>query len=397
MRYEGIVVHSESSQSEVTVSEGLISWSDNGWYQVQAVTEDGIVEVCAGTRFCEVPSGTYIVINHTTGERFEPVVVSVGLALPDSEELLVIRPDSWEEILRNIVALINADRALERREMLEDRFGSLSRLAISETVVGDSSGTLASLGLTLLPLADPANNLEVDYSCNAGGRISFSLTPGVRIYGVESDNCAIGGDIYDGGFNYFGVGREGESTRMDNLSATLADSTAYSLSGAYRTSFDRVDVRRSAQWTDVKMKEQSASDNYSVESFTMISESASGPDFSFSFDRRPLLHSATVDGGFSVTADWTGNQPVQVTVDLMLGGSYEADELDQIVLPSQWTSGSIEVIAADGSRLLLSPNADDTSSAIVSVSGTDEVQQVRWNDGYQVRCFAAPSDFPDCQ
>ena len=40
--------------------------------------EDGYNEVCAGGRSCDVPSGSYVVINHSTGQRFEGITVTQG-------------------------------------------------------------------------------------------------------------------------------------------------------------------------------------------------------------------------------------------------------------------------------------------------------------------------------
>ncbi len=54
--------------------DGLtISWPDDGWYQVQ--TASGTDTLCNGTRSCVVPSGEYIVINHSTGQRWDSIVV----------------------------------------------------------------------------------------------------------------------------------------------------------------------------------------------------------------------------------------------------------------------------------------------------------------------------------
>lgn len=53
----------------VTVSGSTISWPDDGWYQVQ--NSDTFATVCQGGTSCDVAAGNYVVINHTTGERFE--------------------------------------------------------------------------------------------------------------------------------------------------------------------------------------------------------------------------------------------------------------------------------------------------------------------------------------
>ena len=67
------------------VSGNTISWPDDGWYQVQdAVSFD---EVCTGGLSCEVTNGTYIVINHSSGSRWNSVEVNSSLAHPVSSEM----------------------------------------------------------------------------------------------------------------------------------------------------------------------------------------------------------------------------------------------------------------------------------------------------------------------
>lgn len=62
-------IHSGS----IVVEGSTISWSDSGWYQIQNSTD--FTTVCEGENFCELPHGSYIVINHSTGERWEDIVV----------------------------------------------------------------------------------------------------------------------------------------------------------------------------------------------------------------------------------------------------------------------------------------------------------------------------------
>jgi len=72
-RFEGIFVTGSDEPGGITVTGNVISWPDDGWYQVQDDTT--YVEVCAGTRSCTVEAGSYVVINHTTGQRFEGIEV----------------------------------------------------------------------------------------------------------------------------------------------------------------------------------------------------------------------------------------------------------------------------------------------------------------------------------
>lgn len=67
-------------------SDNVISWPDNGWYEVQSAST--YASICAGVRTCTVEAGTYNVINHTTGERFDGIevggitsVVNTGLTV----------------------------------------------------------------------------------------------------------------------------------------------------------------------------------------------------------------------------------------------------------------------------------------------------------------------------
>jgi beta-glucanase (GH16 family) len=74
-----------------------ISWPDDGWYQVQSTVDYS--SVCDGGRSCTVEPGTYIVINHTTMERFESIRVG-GSSSPITVVGDVIRwpDDGWYQV-----------------------------------------------------------------------------------------------------------------------------------------------------------------------------------------------------------------------------------------------------------------------------------------------------------
>ena len=65
-----------SANSTISVNNQVISWPDNGWYQV--LNANDFTEVCGGGSQCSVSTGTYVVINHSSGERFENIVVQGG-------------------------------------------------------------------------------------------------------------------------------------------------------------------------------------------------------------------------------------------------------------------------------------------------------------------------------
>lgn len=67
-----------TSNNGLTIDGDRISWPDDGWYQVQ--NSNDFSTICEGGRSCEVPAGTYVVINHSSGQRFNDVVIGAGTA-----------------------------------------------------------------------------------------------------------------------------------------------------------------------------------------------------------------------------------------------------------------------------------------------------------------------------
>lgn len=84
-RYERIRVGDQRIPGP-QVSGSTISWPDDGWYQVQEATS--YASLCNGERYCEVPDGRYVVINHTSGVRYDNIVVDTR-SDPDTGVLCV--------------------------------------------------------------------------------------------------------------------------------------------------------------------------------------------------------------------------------------------------------------------------------------------------------------------
>lgn len=64
---------SNAALATPTVSGNVISWTEEGWHQVQL--QPSYESVCNGGRQCTVAAGVYTVINHGSGERFPNIVV----------------------------------------------------------------------------------------------------------------------------------------------------------------------------------------------------------------------------------------------------------------------------------------------------------------------------------
>jgi len=58
---------------EFNAITGVLSWDQPGWYQVQTFPE--LDNVCQSFDQCDIEAGTYNIINHTSGERWEHIVI----------------------------------------------------------------------------------------------------------------------------------------------------------------------------------------------------------------------------------------------------------------------------------------------------------------------------------
>ena len=99
----GVLFLSTSALGMPAVSGNTLTWPADGWYQVQ--NSDTLVTVCEGNNStqasttggpCIVDPGRYIVINHTTGERFEKITTD---ETPDTIDSIVVNNEriSWPD------------------------------------------------------------------------------------------------------------------------------------------------------------------------------------------------------------------------------------------------------------------------------------------------------------
>ena len=405
----GISDDSNSSSTEstgnVTVQGNVISWGDDGWYQVQDA--NSFASVCEGGSSCSVPAGTYIVINHTNGVRVENVTVEAASDEPEQTTLPLIREDTWPDILRNAITVLNGVQIEDLHNRVRTRIGSLTIGASIDSSAYNSAtqtGSLTSSGLSLLPLQDPNNLRLLDYVCPNGGTLTITASPVSQDNSV-ADNCLVEDVTLNGSFVANFVGREGGSSTLDDIVFDFADGSMFSITGRHRTQFDRVGIRSSISWSDMNFSEVSGLGEYRVNDFNVSSRSEIGQDFSALavpvtledgstvFARR-VFHNAEISGSFSVVADWTSFLSLSVSAGFNLGGgTFLSTDEDR---PQQWTTGSVVVTAPDGSSVTLEALPNDDSNAAVTIGGSTERQLVSWSDGYQVWCFASPDDLSLC-
>lgn len=165
-RFENIAVNLSLDVSNgITVEGNTISWPNNGWYQVQR--SDNYETICGGGQSCVVPNGLFIVINHSTGERFENIEVSGGAGLNSFDS-----GEAFYSALRQ--ALIQS--------------GSGNRFSSGEVFLAVDSVADAD-GLTQVrPEAAPAES-QANQSLSAGGEAGNDVTTtNVQELGVDEQD-----------------------------------------------------------------------------------------------------------------------------------------------------------------------------------------------------------------
>ena len=92
-----LLLGSSVSYAKPTLNGSIVSWPDNGWYQV--LDESNYSEVCAGGSSCTLDSGSYLIINHTTGERFPGINVEESAdAISVTDNTISWPDDGWYQV-----------------------------------------------------------------------------------------------------------------------------------------------------------------------------------------------------------------------------------------------------------------------------------------------------------
>lgn len=195
--------------SAITVNGNTLSWPDDGWYQVQNASN--YQTLCEGGSSCLVPAGSYLVINHSNGERFENIVVSGGGETGSGGE-----------------SAVNDDNAIA---LITQAFDVFTGRAFDQRVAGSAN---ESSSWTVVSETGAGDATVKTYSCGNGGivvRSRESLPFGSQGY-VSQTNCQVGGDIRDGSLN-FQADSSGTSLDFDNYVVTFEPDGRMELNGRY--------------------------------------------------------------------------------------------------------------------------------------------------------------------
>lgn len=363
-RFENVVV-GDNDQTGIVISGNTISWPDDGWYQVQdAETYDS---VCEGGRSCVVESGVYVVINHSTVERFENIQVD-GTSRPSSPSVPL---DSIrEDLLNELVGY--------QSESLAEKLYELAVNVETTSTAVELTGTIISNDVVSFTDASTRNSFD----CRFGGtliRESIStdesegaVTQSGRYDSYEFDQCVTainGGSLPDGNYElngnytYASVTRSSSSgaiqsivTTWDAFKLIQVDGVTYELGGTLAlgrfSNTARIETTRDSQ---IVRYAESSSD-------TTTLELTDADFFQNIFNLPPLGGTREV----RINGAYTG--PLSQDVTLQVNTDPEFTESDGVsgdeVRP---LSGSLQISSTDGGVLTMTANGPLT----ISFLGTD--------------------------
>jgi hypothetical protein len=413
-RFRNITVGELEGGSSVVVSGTTISWPDDGWYQVQdALTYS---EVCAGGRSCSVAPGTYVVINHSSGERFSgikveeiedssSVVVSGNtISWPDDGWYQVQNSSTYESLcqgglscevgvgtytvinlstgerFRNIVVSSNPEPvdSLITLDSYEQILRELTKLINATPMAATLSTQPATTdsGVTFVsvstgPVEDEVFGLGFlrDYSCDAGGSIEVHTftQPGSRK--LTFTDCALQAGSFDGVLKDFIIGREGTGVTATDYSVDT-DNQTRTLSGSRGASFFRGGPGRNRFWRDTDFDSQLNEGTLTLRSYELNATSR--------FTRPARVNESDLSVSFDVSAPWTGEQSIRVQATLQ--ASIEPDTT------FTWQTGEVVAVAEDGSQLTLTPADTVQRTFNIALAGHDSMITRQWADGFEIFC-----------
>ena len=369
------------------------------------------------------------------GRRSDPAAVTASTPgagpVTPPVEAPVIDLDSYEAILREVIAVVN------ERPFI-DLYDPLPSDVAADTVASDPIGVaLAEVPLARIPIdLTPYYGTEpelVELTCNAGGSIAvYGDERGSSLVGLgtirDIDGCtgvtgtldgigyATTTGVADGTFIAGSAGltvsEEGRTRRFDGrrsltrgrgFTNIVYDNTVTAYESNGTNGVERVDDYRSARTIRGPFEGPGA---------TVVGVVT--PEGEPTTIELGVLE-ATLESGFTLSSPSTGGQPLEVSASLRgrdftasgpspdEGGTplesysqrgagdgfdFSAPPFNGVDEPFHFSNGQITVTAPDGSSMTLTPTGVDTLDLTVG----EAIIPLRRTDGYDVSCYPASSD-----
>lgn len=383
---------------------------DDGWYQVQEDITFG--SVCEGVIRCPVQNGVYIVINHTTGQRYEGVQVGSGQAEvePPITPALTFTSANAASIFQQVVSVINEDEIDRFFENAQNDLNFQGRTFFLSNTVDDIQ---FSQGADLETPYQLETNFGVGEFTSIPVRSEYTCASGGSIYNYFTDrvfnDCSVGDHTYNGT-----SGRRNDTFRGTirsypfwNFSATDSAGARSELSGGYsigNQSF--VVLNQTMGWTDADYSTQLSDGALSITELNI--ERLDRSDVGFTLGNITVAphgdgvveilnnsQSSSVQGSFTVRAGWTQQEAVDVTVALNFQDTIRTlvdstiDDYEGSLDPREpfeWQTGSVTVGTQSGELMTIVPTSPADQTFSIFLSNGETVGPLLWSDGYTIDC-----------
>lgn len=399
----------------ITTDGNTIRIDGDGWFQVQ--DRNTLVSLCDGASVCEVPDGEYIVIDHTRGERVESVQVTGGPD-PDGPDDALLNAGNAEAILQGVLGVLNEERLLETLTVAAGDLGGYFYNVVGEAAFNNRFPVVDTIALdpAYVPVTvsagqpvDAVSQALLATCPNSGDVYVFrELIPD---YAAEYafNGCVIGSRQYDGSIGSVNPPARGVINEEAARDFTILDGNGALRSLSGRVSYGNPSfVVRDLQtrWQDAAVDYRSGNEFLSVDAYAVerrvydtyqvrfvSSDSVDLPDGSSSrvesFER-----SARIQGSFEVSADWSQDLPLSVTVLFEFDDTiYRAERDPQFVfpgydaeLPFGWQSVTLDIQAGDSSQLRIRSVAGADNQFTISTDQDDVLGPFVWEGDYRVDC-----------
>ena len=343
-----------------------IVWPDDSWYQVQ--NAETLDEVCNGGPECQIVPGSYVVINHTIGERSPLEVPYVD---PADQADAVPLPASSIEIRGQTIPLERTLYACENEGSVTLEVGSATFELDDFRVRGTVEPRVYGFDQCRITVRD-------------------GLLPD-GTYLLQGDLLTVNTSPFDG-FSY------ADSYRYDDLVISGDDGLEYRVDGEVERYFNEGRISTARRTATIESYEKTLPDG-------RLGESVNGTQFfreAVSAMGGPNLYRETLDADGTVSGLPSAGQRVVITTEPVL--------TRQLVLPRDVTednapvpfNGTVELLAEDGSFLYINANPilrnpeGSYSPPLVDYEYTTFFgQQIRRNQ-FELEGFPYPVRAPSC-
>jgi len=282
---------------------------------------------------------------------------------------------------------------------------------------------------------------QLEYQCVAGGDLSHTLTNYIGPFShglARFGECRLGENLYSGTYEQ-SSGRRSDTVQIFNQLKHRTNSESIEVSGTFTDVSTFATNIEKWMWADTTIQLNRDNGDTSVTglnwqregSDAFLSGSLTGFVTTQEGDSRGVqlnTYGATLRSSFSMKTDMTGDDAVEIDVDLNFQGNYltwfnlngsdtayppypvsdlgspltvtdsnnfTTVQINQIPKDTnaQWSTGRVLITAADGSSITMRPDPKDKSQMLVTLDRSGEIFSLAVSDGFQINC---PSMIDGC-